>query len=236
MARIFISYRRDDSSGYAGRLYDRLAEMFGRQEMFMDVDDIQPGLDFVEVIREAVWSCDVFIVLIGKRWRPQRLRDPKDPVRIEIMTAFEKGIHVIPVLIDGAKMPPGEALPQPLEKLSRLNALGLVHARFDATYEKLLRTLQTVLAKPYAMSQPKSEEEEYVSLDKRTYARKKKKRARSEGAVVDEEKCTGCEVCVAECPSEAITMVGDKAYVDEEECINCGVCVDACPEEAITME
>jgi ferredoxin len=55
-------------------------------------------------------------------------------------------------------------------------------------------------------------------------------------AKVDEEKCTGCETCVSECPSEAINMADDKAVVDEEACIDCGVCVDACPEEAINME
>jgi ferredoxin len=242
MARIFISYRRDDSSGCAGRLYDRLAERYGRQEMFMDVDNIQPGLDFVEAIRKAVRSCDVFILLIGKRWRPQRLRAPRDPVRIEIMTAFEKGVRVIPVLVDGAEMPRGGALPQPLEKLSRLHALELVHTRFDTTYEKLLQTLQTVLAKPYRKPQHKSDEEEHVLLDTRTHARKKKKRVRTEEAevdeeaVVDEEECTGCGACVDECPTEAISMVAGKAYVDAETCIGCGLCVDACPEEAITME
>jgi ferredoxin len=235
MARVFISYRRDDSSGYAGRLYDRLAERFGRQEMFMDVDDIQPGLDFVEVIREAVGSCEVLIVLIGKRWRPERLHAPKDPVRIEIMTALEKGVRIIPVLVDGSEMPPGEALPQSLENLCRLNAVQLVHASFDATYEKLLRALQNVLAEPYANSRPKSAEEERASSDKKTYAHKHKRPARIEGAVVDEQKCTGCEICVEECPAEAISMIGGKAFVDPDECVDCAACVDACPAEAITM-
>ena len=70
MPRIFISYRRDDSAGHAGRLYDRLLEHFGQQDVFMDVDTIQPGLDFVEVVQEAVGNCDALIAVI-QEWALQ---------------------------------------------------------------------------------------------------------------------------------------------------------------------
>ena len=107
--RIFISYRRGDTSATAGRLFDRLEGRFGVGSVFMDVDTIEPGLDFVEVIGGAVGSCDVLLALIGARWLGavdehgrRRLDDPDDFVVLEITTALERGIRVIPVLVDGA--------------------------------------------------------------------------------------------------------------------------------------
>jgi hypothetical protein len=112
MSRIFISYRRDDSAGYAGRLYDRLAAHFEPENVFMDIDAIEPGLDFVEVIEQAVGSCDVLIALIGKQWLAikdgqgrRRLENPEDFVRLEIKTALDRNIRVIPALVGGAAMP-----------------------------------------------------------------------------------------------------------------------------------
>ena len=93
--RIFISYRRADSAGYAGRIYDRLAAHFGEDAIFMDVNTIEAGLDFVEVLENAVRSCDVLVALIGTRWLnikdtegKRRLDNPQDFVRIEIAAAF----------------------------------------------------------------------------------------------------------------------------------------------------
>lgn len=108
MARIFLSYRREDSGGWAGRLYDRLSQHFGDEHVFMDVDTIELGLDLVEVIQQAVRSCDVLLALIGRQWltvadamgRP-RLANPKDFVRLEIATALARNIRVIPVLVSG---------------------------------------------------------------------------------------------------------------------------------------
>ncbi|HEY5729800.1 MAG TPA: toll/interleukin-1 receptor domain-containing protein, partial [Anaerolineales bacterium] len=89
--RIFISYRRADSAGYAGRIYDRLSTHFGKDAIFMDVDTIQAGVDFVEVLENAVQSCDVVVVLINRQWLnikdeagKQRLDNPRDFVHIEI--------------------------------------------------------------------------------------------------------------------------------------------------------
>ena len=112
MARVFISYRREDSSGWAGRLYDRLSQRFGGDNVFMDIDTIEPGLDFVEVIQRAVGSCDVLIALIGRQWPTvsdatgqRRLDNPEDFVRLEIAAALRRDIPVIPVLVRATAMP-----------------------------------------------------------------------------------------------------------------------------------
>ena len=101
MARIFISYRREDVSGVAGRLNDRLRAHYGHDNVFMDVDSLEPGLVFTEVIERTVGSCDVLIALIGRQWLTvtdsqggQRLDDPNDFVRNEIATALKRGIHL----------------------------------------------------------------------------------------------------------------------------------------------
>jgi hypothetical protein len=116
--QIFISYRRDDSSAWAGRLSDRLSSHFPSNQIFMDVDTIEPGIDFVEAIEESVGSCDVLIAVIGTHWLTSSNRDgrrrleiPEDSVRVEIATALKRGIRVIPVLVEGATMPEVSDLP-----------------------------------------------------------------------------------------------------------------------------
>ena len=98
MAGIFISYRRDDSAGHAGRLYDRLSDHFGPDQVFMDVDAIKPGQDFVDAVRQAVGGCDGLVAIIGREWLTisdatgaRRLDDPEDLVRLEIATALGSG-------------------------------------------------------------------------------------------------------------------------------------------------
>ena len=112
MSGIFISYRREDSIAYAGRLFDRLADCFGEERIFMDIDTMKVGLDFVEQIEEAVQSCDVLIAVIGKGWANiqdeeghRRLDNPEDFVRVEIQAALERDIPVVPLLVGGAGMP-----------------------------------------------------------------------------------------------------------------------------------
>ena len=102
--RIFISYRRDDTAGYAGRLHDRLVQHFGADSIFMDIDTIEPGQDFVEEVGEAVGSCDVLIALIGQQWLTltdsmgvRRLDDPHDFIHLEVATALDRKVRVIPV-------------------------------------------------------------------------------------------------------------------------------------------
>src|SRR6185369_8101255 len=125
---IFVSYRREDAAGHAGRLFDRLVSHFGRDRIFMDVDAIEPGQDFVTVIENAVGSCEILIAVIGKDWlsstgRTGRLNNPNDFVRLEIGTALSRDVRVIPVLVERASMPKPEDLPEDLVKLTRRNAV-----------------------------------------------------------------------------------------------------------------
>src|ERR1700733_9408260 len=137
--RIFMTYRREDTAFPAGWLYDRLASHFGRDQVFKDIDSIELGDDFIEVITTAVGSCDVLLALIGGRWLTitgqdgrRRLDNPDDFVRLEIEAALARQVRVIPVLVDGARMPRAEELPPSLAKLTRRQALELSPVRFDA--------------------------------------------------------------------------------------------------------
>ena len=145
MPRIYISYRRDDSAGYAGRLYDQLTTHFGAESVFLDVSSIQPGADFTEVIGDVVRSTDVALVMIGPAWSTSRLDDPHDFVRHEIAAALAADIRVIPVLVEGARMPPPSALPGDLAGLSRRQALVLEAATWRADVDRLMRALDATL-------------------------------------------------------------------------------------------
>jgi hypothetical protein len=128
-AKLFINYRREDTRHAAGRLYDRLIQHFGEHQVVMDIDQIEPGEDFVEVINRKVGSCDAAVVAIGPiGWvRPgkRRLDDEEDFVRMEIVAALQRDIRVIPVLVDGARMPRKQDLPEALAPLTRRNAIEL---------------------------------------------------------------------------------------------------------------
>jgi hypothetical protein len=104
--QIFISYRRDDSSYAAGRLYDRLSTRFGKEQIFMDIDTIELGVDFVQRIGEAVGDCHVLIAIIGKKWLEvsdvtglRRIDNPNDFVRLELVSALDRHVHIIPALV-----------------------------------------------------------------------------------------------------------------------------------------
>jgi hypothetical protein len=150
MPGIMISYRREDSLGHAGRLYDHLARHFGKATVFMDVDDIEPGLDFVEVLQQTVSSCDALVAVIGKQWLTaideegrSRLDNPGDLVRVEIGTALGRKVRVIPVLVAGARMPKVQELPTDLKPLSRRNALEISDVSFDEGVSRLIDVLET---------------------------------------------------------------------------------------------
>jgi hypothetical protein len=152
---VFISYRRFDTAGHAGRLFDRLAARFGREQVFMDVDTIQPGQDFAQAISERVATSEALVALIGDQWLTatdergrRRLDDPADFVRLELRAALERGVPVIPVLVEGAKMPDASALPEPLKPLARLQALEVSDARFDAEAQDLVRVLEQHVRPP----------------------------------------------------------------------------------------
>lgn len=150
--RIFISYRRADSAGYAGRIYDRFVAHFGEDTIFMDVDTIEGGLDFVKVLEDAIQSCDLVIALIGRQWLnikdksgKRRLDNPEDFVRIEIATALKRNIRVIPVLVDGVSMPPSTELPENLKALARRNALQVNHHSFNPDVYRLIEHSESAL-------------------------------------------------------------------------------------------
>ena len=124
MAKIFISYRRGDSIGHTGRLFDLLSKHFGNAQIFMDIDTIGPGEDYAEVIKKTCESCEVLLAVIGRSWLDaidqdgnRRLDDPGDFVRLEIVHVLEKGVRVVPVLVDGARMPDAKSLPPDLKNL-----------------------------------------------------------------------------------------------------------------------
>ncbi|MEN0061415.1 MAG: toll/interleukin-1 receptor domain-containing protein [Myxococcota bacterium] len=147
--RIFLNYRREDAEFAAGRLYDRLAQWFGPASVFMDVDDIDYGTDFAERIDKAMSTADVLIVLIGPRWAgpedARRIEQPNDFVRLEIESALERNMLVIPVLIGGVSVPSEDELPPSLAPLSRRHGLKLEHATFDADVEDLIRSIRRTL-------------------------------------------------------------------------------------------
>jgi ankyrin repeat protein len=148
MSTVFISYRRDDTAGSAGRVYDRLVDRLGRELVYRDVDSGQPGEDFVETIGRKVRECDVLLALIGPDWLRAvdesggwRLAKADDLVRLEIATALDRGIRVIPVLLDGAKMPRAGDLPSSLAKLAHRNAVDIRDTHFDQDVAQLLDDL-----------------------------------------------------------------------------------------------
>jgi hypothetical protein len=148
---IFISYRRDDSAGYTRAIYDQLAERFTQERIFMDVDAIEPGLPFDEVINQAVSRCEILLVMIGNRWMElqagggPRINDEKDFVRLEIAAALSRNVRVIPVLLDGAGMPTEELLPEPLRALARRNAIEISNTRFKSDVDRLVEVVSKVL-------------------------------------------------------------------------------------------
>jgi hypothetical protein len=153
MPGVFISYRRDDTGGYAGRLYDALATRFGRSRVFMDIDTLEPGLDFVEVLGKAIDSSDVFLALIGPRWLSAvdmagnpRIQNPEDFVRLEITMALARqGLLVIPVRLGNVAMPPSYVLPDPLKPLARRHAFEISDERWEFDNRRLISVLEKVV-------------------------------------------------------------------------------------------
>lgn len=174
--RIFICYRRRDSAGYARALFERLARHFGDDQIFMDLDQIEPGEDFVQVIEDAVGSCEVLLALIGPGWlassdEPERsLDNPHNYVRLEIVTALARGVRVIPVLVQGAQMPNPQDLPEDLRPLSRRHAHELSNQRWNHDIDRLIRTLERAFEKRRA-ARLEAEETEDARSPEATHAR-----------------------------------------------------------------
>ncbi|MEJ0074090.1 MAG: toll/interleukin-1 receptor domain-containing protein [Alphaproteobacteria bacterium] len=152
MTGIFINYRRDDTRGLAGRLADNLRNAFGSRAVFMDVDGMKPGLDFVKQLDAQVAQCDVVLAIVGANWfdardskGQRRFDSDHDYVRVELASALKRDIPVIPVLVDGATMPPEEALPDDLKSLARRHAMELRYTRFNADAKALELALRDLL-------------------------------------------------------------------------------------------
>ena len=156
MQNIFVSYRREDSSDVTGRIFDHLRTAFGEEHLFKDVDSIPLGTDFREVISAAVQQCDVLLVVIGEKWLDvkdeaggRRIDDPDDYVRLEISSALDRNIPVIPVLVGRATIPTQESLPAPLQRLAFRNALYVrPDPDFHNDIERLRRDLGRFLKLP----------------------------------------------------------------------------------------
>jgi TIR domain len=152
LSSVFINYRRSDAEGEAGRLFDDLTARFSDESVFMDVAGIEPGRDFRKAIDRSVATCSVLLAVIGPQWvettnaaGERRLHDPNDFVRIELASALQRDIPVIPVLVRGAKMPHANQLPRDLQELAYRNAVELTHARWKLDLHVLLRALRPYL-------------------------------------------------------------------------------------------
>jgi hypothetical protein len=153
MAGIFISYRRKDSSGWAGRLSHELRIKLGAGQVFMDIDDIEPGMDYAKFIEESLEPIDVLLAVIGPRWLTAtdektgrlRLPDPKDLLRMEIAAALKRPkIQVVPVLVGGATMPAAEDLPEDLQGLAGRHYHEMSDTRWEYDQDRLVKRLRRI--------------------------------------------------------------------------------------------
>lgn len=158
MPGIFISYRRDDTGGYARGIADYLKQKLD-VPVFMDIDSVDPGADFVDAIEDAVGSCDVLVALIGNRWLDatdehgqRRLESPNDFIRVEIAAALERNTRIIPVLLRGASMPRESELPEPLKALTRRQALKVSDERWAYDLERLVDAIERGFLSPVTVS------------------------------------------------------------------------------------
>ena len=159
---IFLSYRRDDAAAHARLLQRELRERIPDALVFMDLDSIEAGRDFAEVIRKAVDSCAVLVAVIGRQWVTiaddddgrRRLDNPDDFVRFEVQAALERGVLVIPVLVDGARPLQAQQLPSELQKLARLQALELSYSRYEYDVGRLFNSIHEELAKRPGEAEP----------------------------------------------------------------------------------
>jgi hypothetical protein len=162
--KIFLTYRREETAGHTGRIYDSLVERFGEAGVFMDVD-LEPGVDFVDRITRAVGACQVLVAVIGPRWTSvedeegtPRLSEQGDYVRLEVETALRRpDVTVIPVLVAGARMPEPEELPDGLQALGRRNALELSDARWRYDVGRLIEALEERVAETQVFQAPQPE-------------------------------------------------------------------------------
>lgn len=161
--RTFVSYRRGDTAGHAGRLFDRLCQSFGRDHVFMDLDGIAPGEDFARSLDDAVGACDVFLAVIGPDWvdaddenKQPRLHSATDFVRLELRTALIRNVRVVPVLVCGASLPTEAELPEDCKGLVRRQAFELRDSRWQADTQALCEALNKAFVGTASVKGPRS--------------------------------------------------------------------------------
>jgi TIR domain len=147
-SKVFISYRRDDARWQAREIYRSLTQVLPHDHVFMDTKGIPPGVDFAEYLEGWVDRCDIMLALIGDGWAidpktgQRRLENPNDFVRIEVRKGLTRGIPVVPILLDGAKLPDAAQLPDDLRPLARRNAEFIDHRTVDTDVDRLIRKLR----------------------------------------------------------------------------------------------
>ena len=149
--KIILSYRRSDSDVITGRIRDKLASYYGDDDVFMDIDSLSLGFDYRKQIKDALLQNKIFIAIIGPKWlgakgTETRINEENDPVRIEVETALQQGIPVIPVLVSGATMPNATELPSSLQNLCYLNAAEVDGGRdFHQHMGRLIKGIDQIL-------------------------------------------------------------------------------------------
>ena len=150
--KIFINYRRDDARAYAGWLHDALKDEFGSGTLFLDINNTPPGIDWVDYLDRQLSVSDIFLAIIGSNWLNakdesgnRRLEDPTDRVAGEIVAALKRDIPVMPILVDGARFPPQQQLPEPLRPLARRQAVEVRSAQFDRDVQALAHEIRDAI-------------------------------------------------------------------------------------------
>jgi len=164
MPGIFISYRRKESAGVSGRMFDRLSQHFGAGTVFMDIDSIPIGQDYREHIDATLAHCDLVLAVVGPQWAGpreggrRRIDDPTDLVRLELEGGLRRKIPVVPVLIENAAMPAPEELPEALRSFAYRNAAEVDSGKdFHVHMDRLIRAIEKVVARqPAAAAEPPS--------------------------------------------------------------------------------
>lgn len=175
--RIFISYRRKGDQGTVGRLADRLAAMYGDENVFRDADTLRAGQNFSDVILKSLEAAQVVIAIIDRRWVGRRwiwwsrIRDPADWVRRELEHALHKGIPILPILVNGAPLPGRRGLPRSLHGLLSVQAARLRDDSWAADIKELLRAIADSSQRtPSALTWPTLDAEELHSRQRRDRA------------------------------------------------------------------
>ncbi|RIW15105.1 toll/interleukin-1 receptor domain-containing protein [Algoriphagus lacus] len=174
--KIFISYRREDTSGESGRLKDKLEQVFGQENIFYDVETLEVGLNFDQSIAKALDESKVLLAMIGPHWlkvtdsegKPRILKS-QDWVRKEISLALQKNLRVIPILVNGATMPDSKDLPDELQELSLKHAKEISSSRWNYDVSELVKVLEKIIdkkeePKPQPVPEPRTNPRPYVPL------------------------------------------------------------------------